>query len=84
MHVDELDYLGSRGSNSRAKKAEAAFKISLARRSSRFSRSNSAIRCASAVCVPGRWPPSTSACRTHYAEVLVMPMWWPVLAQSLV
>jgi len=21
---------------------------------------------------------------THYAEVLVMPMWWPVLAQSLV
>jgi len=21
---------------------------------------------------------------THYAEVLVMPMWWPVLAQPLV
>jgi hypothetical protein len=29
MFVDELDYLGSRGSNSRAKKAEAAFRISL-------------------------------------------------------
>ena len=35
--VDEGDYLGSRGSSSAAKKADAAFKISLARRSSTFS-----------------------------------------------
>ena len=33
------------GSSSRAKKAEAAFRISFARRSSRFSRSSSLIRC---------------------------------------
>ena len=47
--VDEPDYLGSRGSNSRAKKAEAAFRISLASLSSRTSRSNSTIRCESTV-----------------------------------
>jgi hypothetical protein len=57
--VDELDYFGSRGSSSRAKKADAALRISLARRSSRFSRSSSANRCASSVDVPGRWPVST-------------------------
>ena len=44
MFVDELDYLGSRGSSSRAKKAEAARKISLARFNSRFSRSSSVMR----------------------------------------
>ena len=36
---DEAAHLGSRGSSSRAKKAEAALRISLARRSSLFSRS---------------------------------------------
>ena len=41
MPVDELDYFGSRGSSSRAKKLAAALRISLARLSSRFSRSNS-------------------------------------------
>jgi hypothetical protein len=59
--VDELDYLGSLGSSSLAKKALAALRISFARRSSRFSRSSSAIRCASSVLVPGRRPASTSA-----------------------
>src|SRR6266536_2415779 len=54
MFVDELDYLGSRGSSSRAKKPAAAFRISLARRSSRTSRSSSAIRCESTVDVPRR------------------------------
>ena len=42
--VDESHYFPSRGSSSRAKKADAAFKISFARRSSRFSRSNSTTR----------------------------------------
>ena len=52
--VNELDYLGGRGSSSRAKKLAAALTISLARLSSRTSRSNSATRCASTVDIPGR------------------------------
>src|SRR5262249_21777491 len=67
--ADELDYLGSLGSSSRAKKALAAFRISLARRRSRTSRSSSAMRCASPVEVPGRWPPSISAWRTQLRSV---------------
>ncbi len=69
MLIDEADYLGSRGSSSRAKKADAAFRMSFARRSSRFSRSNSAIRSASGVVVPGRTPWSTSAWFTHSRSV---------------
>jgi len=34
--------------------------------------------------VPGRSPRSAWSWRIHYAEVLVMPMWWPVLVQPLV
>ena len=49
----------------RAKKADAAFRISLARRSSRSSRSSSAIRRCSAVVTPGRLPLSISACLTQ-------------------
>jgi hypothetical protein len=41
-------------SSSLAKKAEAALRISLARRSSQFSFSSSAIRCWSLVVIPGR------------------------------
>ena len=48
-------------SSSAAKKADADLRISFARRSSRTSRSSSAIRCRSSVEVPGRWPASTSA-----------------------
>src|SRR6266545_8169128 len=44
---------------------------SLARRSSRTSRSISAMRCCSAVGTPGRWPPSTSAWRTQPCHVPV-------------
>ena len=44
---------------------EPVARISFARRSSRTSRSRSAIRCASAVVVPGAMPSSTSACRTQ-------------------
>ena len=40
-------------------------RISFARRSSRTSRSSSTIRVASSVVVPGRRPPSISACRTQ-------------------
>jgi hypothetical protein len=71
--VDEGDYLGGRGSSSRAKKAAAAFRISFARVSSRISRSSSAIRCASAVEVPGLWPPSISACHPGAQRFLADP-----------
>lgn len=54
--VDEGDYLFGRPSSSVAKKTDAALRMSLARRSSRFSRSSCAMRCASAVDVPGRRP----------------------------
>ena len=60
---DKADDFGSRGSSSRAKQLAAAFKISLARFNSRFSRSNSLIRRCSAVVTPGRLPPSISALR---------------------
>src|SRR5262249_57842029 len=65
MSVDQGHYFGSRGSSSRAKKLAAALRISLARRSSRFSRSSSAMRRRSSVVVPGRRPSSTSACLTQ-------------------
>ena len=52
------DYFEGR-SSSAAKKAEADFRIWLARRSSRFSFSRSLMRWASAVVVPGRSPAST-------------------------
>src|SRR6266705_5473076 len=69
MRVDIAGHFGSRGSSSRAKKAEAVFKISLARRSSRFSFSSSTIRCRSAVVTPGRRPWSTSAFLTQCRNV---------------
>ncbi len=55
--------------SSAPKKAAADFKISLARRSSRFSRSNSRIRARSSELNPGRWPVSTSASRTQRRSV---------------
>jgi hypothetical protein len=62
-------------SSSAAKKAEAAFKISLARRSSATSFFNALISAISSLVLPGRMPPSTSACRTHLRtdSVEVMP-----------
>ena len=62
---DELRDQRCGRSISAAKKAEACLRIVFARRSSRFSRSNCAIRSASLVVVPGRTPPSTSACLTQ-------------------
>jgi hypothetical protein len=69
VFVDERHYLGGRGSSSRAKKAVADFKISLARRSSRFSRSSSLSRSRSSLVNPGRCPASTSAARTQTRNV---------------
>ncbi len=54
-------YLILRSSSAAAKKAALVFKISLARRNSRTSRSSSASLVASSVVVPGRTPPSISA-----------------------
>ena len=67
--LDEAGHFGSRGSSSRAKKTEAAFRISLARRSSRFSRSSSRSRSRSSVASPRRAPLSTSARRTYVRNV---------------
>src|SRR5262245_11401886 len=69
MFRDERYERGSRGSSSLAKKAEAAFKISLARRSSAFSRRSRFSSADSSLDAPARVPASTSACRTHLRTV---------------
>jgi len=58
-----------RSSSAWAKKALAVRRMSLARRNSLFSRSNSLRRWASAVVVPGRSPASISARLTHSSKV---------------
>lgn len=64
--VDERGHHGSRGSSSRAKKLDAASRISLARLSSRFSASSSLILFASVVVMPGCWPRRYGpACTSH-------------------
>ena len=68
--IDErLQDLMRRSSSAWAKNALASFRISLALRSSRFSRSSSLIRWASAVETPSRWPESTSCCFTQVCKV---------------
>ena len=62
---DERYERGSRGSSSLAKKADAAFRISFARRNSATSRRNRFSSADSSLDGPGRAPASTSACRTH-------------------
>jgi len=54
--VDEIGYRGGRGSSSRAKNADTAFRTSSARCGSRLCRSRSAIRTASTVAVPAQAP----------------------------
>lgn len=56
---DERDYRCCGRSSSAAKKAEAAFKISLARRNSAFSRRNRLSSSAASLVTPGRTPAST-------------------------
>ena len=68
--VDERDHHASGRSSSAAKKADADFKIALARRNSRFSDSNSPIRARSDVVVPAAVPSSMSAWRTPLAHRL--------------
>lgn len=67
--VDEGHYLGDRRSSSAPKKLAAAFKISLARLSSRFSLRSSLSSARSSVVTPGRRPESTSARRTQIRSV---------------
>jgi hypothetical protein len=63
-----------------AKKAEAALRISFARRSSAFSALSRLISVASSEVTPGRRPASTSALRTHVRTVSASPM--PSLAAT--
>src|SRR5690606_17026688 len=64
-----LGYLILRSSSAAAQNAAEVLRISFVRFSSRTCCSSSAIRCASAVVVPGRTPPSISACRTQLRSV---------------
>ena len=61
--------LKRRSSSAGAKNALASFRISLARRSSRTSRSSSLTCCCSAVVAPSRRPPSRSPWRTQRRSV---------------
>jgi len=60
-------------SSSAAKKADAALRISLPRRSSRTSARSRHNSADSSLLTPGRLPASISAWRTHYADLRVMP-----------
>src|SRR5690625_5189241 len=79
MIVNKANYHGPRGSSSRAKKLDAANKISLARFNSRTSSSRSLIFFASSVVVPGRWPALTAACFTQPRNVSALtPVHCPI------
>src|SRR5579885_1505582 len=69
VHVDVADHLFGRRSSSAPKKAAADFKISFARRNSKFSRSSCRTRSFSTVVNPARRPPSTSSWRTQFRNV---------------
>ena len=58
-----------RSSSAWAKNALASFRMSLALRSSRTSRSRSLMRCACSVVRPSRWPLSRSCCLTQLSSV---------------
>jgi len=58
----------------RREEADAAFKISFARRSSAFSFFNSLTFTESSVVTPGRWPVSISERRTHLRSVSGEPI----------
>ena len=72
--ADERDHLVWGRSSSAAKKADATFKISLARRSSAASRFSRLISACSADAVPGRCPAPASARRTHLHSVSALPI----------
>ena len=68
-NVTEHHHLARRSSSAFAKYADASRRISFARRSSTFSRSNCLDRARSSVVSPGRRPPSRSPCRTQLRSV---------------
>ena len=69
MTVDEGDHLLGRWSSSAAKKAEAALRISLARRRSRTSRSRPLSRSCSSLASSGCEPQQSQPRRTHLRRV---------------
>src|SRR5690606_34831191 len=69
VFVDERDYRVNGRSSSAAKKAEAAFKISFARRSSATSRLRRLISSCASLVTPGRAPVSTCIRRIHCRTV---------------
>ncbi len=68
-NVMEHHHLARRSNCAFAIYADASRRISFARRSSTFSRSNCLNRARSSVVSPGRRPPSRSACRTQLRSV---------------
>ena len=87
MIVDERDRgLNRRSSSAWAKYADALRRISLAWRSSRFSRSSARICSRSSVLAAGRWPASRCAWRTHDRSVSavhpILPAIEPIEAHS--
>ena len=68
-NVTEHHHLARRSSSAFAKYADASRRISFARRSSTFSRSNCLNRARSSVVSSCRRPPSRSACRTQLRSV---------------
>src|SRR5699024_7386803 len=68
-HIDISDHLVVGRSSSAAKKADAVFRISLARRSSAFSRLSLRSSAWVSVDTPDFLPASTSACCTHRRNV---------------
>src|SRR5690606_23322298 len=70
VRVNERHHqLPRRSSSAWAKYADALRRMSLARRSSRFSRSTALSCCCAAVVSPGRWPVSRSAWRIQFRSV---------------
>src|SRR5690625_1113435 len=74
-----IGYLILRSSSAAAKKAAEVRSISLVLRSSRFSRSNCAIRSSTWDGTPGRCPPSTSARLTHVRSASGWMSNWPAI-----
>ena len=73
MLTDEANDQCCGRSSSAAKKADAVFRIALARLSSAFSRLSLLSSADSSVDTPGREPPSISAWRTHLRTVSAVP-----------
>ncbi|GAQ65241.1 zinc-binding dehydrogenase [Streptomyces scabiei] len=74
VRIDERYERFDGRSSSAAKRADAAFKISFARRGSAFSAFRRLISAASSEVTPGRRPASTSALRTQVRTVSAAPI----------